>query len=233
MSERAGSFLNAGARHNGAGSTSDAGAGVQQNGAGPVIGLTGPMCSGKNVAAAILSARGLYVVDADTVAHAALEDVKDRVFEAFEEMAKRRGLKLRDEQGSVQRRALASLVFSDPALLAAHEGIVYPRINELLSAEIDAHPEGIVINAPLLHKSPILGRCDFVIFVSAPLPLRLIRAVRRDSLPIKQIFARFFAQGDLYAQYLEKDVDIQRVPNHGSKRALERRLRRLLTSKGY
>jgi dephospho-CoA kinase len=71
------------------------------------------MCSG-NVAADILSALGFYVVDADKVAHAALEDVKDRVFEAFEEMAERRGLKLRDGKGSVQRRALASLVFSDP-----------------------------------------------------------------------------------------------------------------------
>jgi len=191
------------------------------------------MCSGKNVAADILSALGFYVVDADKVAHAALEDVKDRVFEGFEEMAERRGLKLRDGKGSVQRRALASRVFSDPALLAAHEAIIYPRINELLAAEIDAHREGIVINAPLLHKSPILSRCDFIIFVSAPLPLRLIRAIKRDSLPIRQILARFFAQGDLYAQYLEKDVDIQRVPNHGSKRALERRLRRLLTSKGY
>jgi dephospho-CoA kinase len=92
---------------------------------------------------------------------------------------------------------------------------------------------GIVINAPLLHKSPVLNRCDFVIFVDSPLFIRLIRAKKRDNLPFPQIFARFSAQKHLFAQYLAKNVDIQRVQNRGSIRALERRLVILLSRRGY
>ncbi len=202
-------------------------------GRGPVIGLTGPMCAGKNRVGEILSRRGWFVVDSDPVAHRALEDVKERVFAAFGPTAETRGISLENPDGTVNRRALGSVLFSDPSALALHESIVYPRINELLGEQIDAHPEGIVINAPLLHKSPIVDRCDLVIFVTAWLPIRLFRAIRRDSLPIRQILARFYAQGDLYAQYIGKDVDILRVRNHGSIGALERRLERLLLSKGY
>ncbi len=191
------------------------------------------MCAGKNRAGDILARRGFFVVDSDPVAHQALEDVKERVFSAFSQMATDRGVDIRNPDGSVNRRALGSILFQDSAALALHESIVYPRINELLGALIDAHPEGIVINAPLLHKSPIVTRCDFVIYVTAWLPIRLIRAILRDSLPISQILARFYAQGDLYAQYIGKDVDILRVRNHGSIGALERRLERLLLSKGY
>lgn len=200
----------------------------------PVIGLTGPMCAGKNRAAEILAARGFAVVDADTVAHQALRDVQGAVVAAFGEIAGERGLSLLDTAGKINRRALGSLLFTKPALLARHEELIYPRINDLLNQFIDEHPEqGVVINAPLLHRSPVLDRCSFVIFVDSWAPIRLLRAVRRDKLPIRQIFARFSAQKHLFAQYLLKDVDIQRVDNRGSIRALEKKLDTLLSRRGY
>ncbi len=200
------------------------------------------MCSGKNAAGGILERLGFAVVDADKTAHEALRDVQDTVIEAFDTLARERGLALLKADGTLDRRALGALVFSDPALLARHEAIVYPRINDLLGRFIDdtsrpnggsATIRGIVINAPLLHKSPVLDRCDFVIFVDSPAFLRLIRAKRRDKLPIQQIFARFSAQKHLFAQYLAKNVDILRVQNRGSIRALERRLVILLSRRGY
>lgn len=200
----------------------------------PVIGLTGPMCAGKNEAAAILEKIGYAVVDSDQTAHRALEDRRDAVFEAFEEIAGNRGIRLSKADGSIDRRALGSIVFSDPSLLARHESIVYPRINELLNAFIEDNPDRpVVINAPLLHKSPVLERCDFVVFVDAWWPIRLIRARTRDRLPFAQIFARFSAQKNLFSQYISKNVDIQRVHNRGSTGALERRLLKLLSNKGY
>jgi dephospho-CoA kinase len=229
-------------------------------GALPVIGLTGPMSSGKNVAGAILERLGFAVVDSDQTAHQALIDVQDAVLAAFSGIARDRGLTLLKPDGSIDRRVLGSILFSDPALLARHEAIIYPRINELLSAFIDdtvtaakitntqaadtptvtSPPgeektplRGIVINAPLLHKSPVLDRCDFVIFVDSPLLQRLIRARKRDKLPFRQILARFSAQKHLFAQYRAKNVDIQRVQNRGSIRALEKRLVILLSRRGY
>ena len=215
----------------------------------PVIGLTGPMCSGKNAAGAILARLGFAVVDADETAHEALRDMQAEVVAAFSDIARERDVTLIAADGSLDRRALGSILFSDPELLTRHESIIYPRINLLLNTFIDteigkaekraaadggATPlRGVVINAPLLHKSPILNRCEFVIFIDSWLPIRILRARMRDKLPFSQIFARFSAQKHLFTQYLLKDVDIQRVQNRGSIRALEKRLAILLSRRGY
>lgn len=201
---------------------------------GLVIGLTGPMCAGKNSAARFFERRGFAVVDADEIAHQALADVEAQVLNAFSAEAASRGISLLGPDGRLNRRALGSLLFPNPRLLALHEGIVYPRINELLGRFIDEHAErGVVVNAPLLHRSPILDRCAFVVFVDAPFPLRLFRAWRRDRLPIRQILARFSSQKALFSQYISKNVDIVRVRNRGSLRALENQLAQTLSQRGY
>lgn len=201
---------------------------------GTVIGLTGPMCAGKNAAGEILSRRGFLVLDTDLVAHQALRDVAPAVLAEFGSIAEARGISLVPNGTDIDRRALGRILFSDPALLARHESIIYPRINQLINEFIDAHPkEIVVINAPLLHKSPVLDRCSFVIFVSACAAVRFSRALRRDKLPILQIFKRFYAQRHLFAQYLAKNVDIQRVNNHGTTGVLAKELDKLLARRGY
>jgi dephospho-CoA kinase len=200
----------------------------------PVIGLTGPMCAGKNAAAAYLARRGFAVADADRIAHGALEDMKDAVLAAFGSIAEAQGLSLIRHDGSIDRRVLASLVFGHPNRLSDLEGILYPRVDALLQAFIDEHIEqGIVINAPLLHKSAVLNRCAFVLFIDAWPLIRLIRAKLRDKLPFSAILERFSAQKHLYAQYKLKAVDTERVRNHGSIRVLERKLETLLLKRGY
>lgn len=200
----------------------------------PVIGLSGPMCAGKNRAGDLLERRGYAVVDADGTAHQALADMAAEVIAAFSPIARERGIELQLPDGSIDRRALGALVFPDPALLARHEAIIYPRINELLAEFIDRHADSpVVINATMLQKSPLIDQCDFVIFVDACALIRFIRAIRRDSMPISHVWARFRAQKHLFAQYLSKDVDIQRVVNSGSIGAMEKRLSRLLSNRGY
>lgn len=192
------------------------------------------MCSGKNQAQKILSRYGFAVLDTDETAHQALEYVQDRVIKEFSSEATAKGKPLTNPDGSINRRALGELVFSDPALLARHEAIIYPKINELIALYIEENnSSGVVINAPLLHKAAVFHSCTFVIFVSAPLIFRFIRALRRDSLPILQIFRRFFVQKHLFAQYIGKNVDIVRVDNRGSIRAFERKLANLLSHRGY
>lgn len=192
------------------------------------------MCSGKNIAAEILEKRGFAVADADKLAHQALIDVTNAVIAAFDAIARERGIELKNADGSINRRELGRLLFGNPELLARHELIIYPRINSLLDRFIDKHPgQTVVINAPLLHKSPVLERCEFVIFIDAWTPIRFFRAMKRDKLHPEQIFARFSAQKHLFSQYLAKNVDIQRVHNRGSIRALEKKLVKLLSTRGY
>lgn len=200
----------------------------------PVIGLAGPSCAGKNAAGDILARRGFAVIDADKIAHEVLEELKNRILEEFREAAATKSVSLLRQDGSLDRKALGSLLFADPALLARHESIVYPRITEILGRMIDENREhGVVINAALLHKTPILDRFDFLIFVDAWLPIRFVRALRRDKIPPKRVFHRFQSQKNLFAQYLLKNVDIQRVDNSTTVRALERKLAKLLSRRGY
>lgn len=200
----------------------------------PVIGLTGPMCAGKNVAQDFLSKRGFTVLDTDETAHKALNLVNEAVLNEFSREAEQRGLSLARPDRTIDRRVLGAIVFSDPALLRRHEKIIYPVIDTLIFRFLDEHRDTrVVINAPMLHKSAVLERCSLVIFVSAPAIIRFFRAIQRDSLPIRQILHRFFAQKRLFAQYITKNADIVRVNNRGSKRAFERKLANLLSRRGY
>ncbi len=209
----------------------------------PVIGLTGPMCAGKNEAAAILEKEGFHHIDADKIAHKALEQVKDQVLAAFSGEARARSVPLVSPDGSLDRRALGSLLFADQELLSRHERIIFPKISELIMNEIEGGTckdsaegscRGVILNAPTLHKAPVLlDRCSFVLYIDAPACLRLIRAIRRDNMPIRLVLQRFSAQKHLFSQYLSKNVDIVRVHNRASVRALERKLVQLLSLKGY
>jgi len=200
----------------------------------PLIGLAGPSCAGKNAAGEILARRGYVVIDADKIVHEVLEELKGRIAEEFGSAASAKGIALIRENGSLDRRALGSLLFADPALLARHEAIVYPRITEILGRLIDENRErGVVINAALLYKTPIIDRFNFIIFVDAWFPIRFFRAFRRDTLSFMQVFHRFKSQKNLFAQYLLKNVDIQRVDNSTTVRALDRKLAKLLSRRGY
>ncbi len=200
---------------------------------GRVIGLTGPMCSGKNAAAAILAQRGFAVADADQIAHQALEALTPSILREFTQEALLRGLSLQKPDGTLNRRALGELVFPDPELLARHEALVYPEIDRRITQFISDHSsENIVLNAPTLHKSATLARCEFVLYIDAGYLIRFFRALRRDKLPARQIIARFRAQKSFFAQYILKNVDILKVKNSGSIRALEKKLARLLAQKG-
>lgn len=207
----------------------------------PIIGLTGAMCSGKNVAASILEDLGYSVIDADKMAHQALEALEAEVLSEFDKEAREAGITLTHPDGTLNRRALGALLFSRVELLARHEAIIYPKINELLLAAIEACEQtaekggivkGIILNAPLLHKTPLLNRCAFVIFIDALPFIRFFRALRRDSLSPRQILSRFSSQKNLFTQYILKNVDIVRVRNQGSRRALEKKLVLTLSLRG-
>ena len=198
-----------------------------------IIGLTGKMCAGKNVAADILAERGFAVVDADVVAHEALEACRDEVLAAFEAPALERGISIRGADGGINRRELGRLLFPDKALLARHEAILFPKINEIVANFAEEHKEAhTVINAPLLFKSPVAGLCDFVIIITAPAIVRLFRARRRDGLSFKLIAERFLAQRELFSQKALKNADIVWVSNIAGRMSLAGRLEGILRAKG-
>ena len=192
-----------------------------------LIGLTGTYCAGKNHVAALLKRRGLSVLDVDKLGYVAIEAEHAAICARF-------GADLRRPDGSIDRRRLGEKVFGRPGELAALEAIVHPTANRLTEEWIAEQGEKhCVINAALLHKSPVFGRLDRIILISAPLIIRLLRAKKRDRLPWPVLLKRFASQRDFTSQYLVRNADIYRVENSGLCNArLESRIDAILSREG-
>ena len=185
-----------------------------------IIGLTGRYCAGKDTVGRTLASRGYRIIDADALAHDVLVDRTLEVIAQF-------GPGVRAADGGVDRRALGRIVFADPAARMRLESIVHPPVVARIKQLIASDPGDLVINAPLLHRAGLHLICDAVLFVRAPAPLRLLRAMRRDSLSLRDAWARIRSQEDVRPQSNGSAVDTYNVPNWGSARALERRIARL------
>ena len=179
-----------------------------------IIAVTGPMAAGKNYICRKLEIEeGWSSVDADLLVHDAIELVKERILETFIPYAQEQNLKLKKEDGSIDRRALGQLLFSFPELLKVQESMVYPIITKWINDFIEAH-EKTIINATVLYKTPeLLKRCEKIIFVTAPFMIRLRRARHRDKLSYRQIFRRFRAQKNLLQEYQKSGIPIELINN--------------------
>src|SRR5438477_8015865 len=87
----------------------------------PVIGLVGGVGAGKSAAAAAMARRGGAVVDGDRLGHEALE-----LPEVKRQLVARWGGRVLKPDGTANRRAIAGVVFADPAELKALEAVVFP-----------------------------------------------------------------------------------------------------------
>ncbi len=187
------------------------------------------MAAGKNAAGEILQKAGCVVTDADELAHVALENVKEKVFSAFGHDAKNMNLSLQNPDGSVNRRNLSKIVFSSPENLEIQESLVHPEVNKLMQAFLlENKDKPRVLNATVAYKVPVIYKSTCIIYVTAPFLIRLYRVIRRDRLPLKNIIKRFSAQKNLYSKYQKINVDIYKVQNFTNKKALEKKILRIL-----
>ena len=144
----------------------------------PVIGLSGGIAAGKSAVARILASLGAVVVDSDRLGQEELN--------APEVVAKLRqwwGESVFDGSGRVNRDAVASIVFADPAELARLEGLIHPRVRrrrqELMgAADADPAVRAMVLDSPKLYETGLHELCDAVVFVEADRQLRVRRAER-------------------------------------------------------
>jgi len=146
------------------------------------IAITGGIGSGKSAVSARLAAHGAIVVDADAIAREVVEPGTPGLAEVVAEF----GTAVLRADGSLDRPAMAALVFSDPQRRRALEAIVHPlvaaRSTELLAA---APADAVVVyDVPLLAESMRTTRAaghgfDAVVVVTAPRDLRVRRLVGR------------------------------------------------------
>ena len=178
------------------------------------------MASGKNFVTQkiIENSGGKFVsIDSDKTVHEAISLCTEKIFEAFENDAKKNGINLKNADGTLNRKALGKLIFPWPELLLRQEKIVYPKTIELTKQFIEenrAKGKSVIINATVLYKIPeLMSLCSKIIFVTAPVLTRLLRAKKRDNLPAKQILARFKSQKNLLEEYKKTGIEILIVKN--------------------
>lgn len=141
------------------------------------IGLTGGIGSGKSTVSELLAARGAVIVDADRIAREVVEPGTPglaAVVEAF-------GEQVLAADGSLDRPALAAVVFSDPAARARLDAIVHPLVRRRSAELVAASPaDAVVVNdVPLLVETGQVASFDVVLVVEADPEIRVARLVRR------------------------------------------------------
>jgi dephospho-CoA kinase len=163
------------------------------------IGITGPIGCGKSTVAASLAARGAVVVDADDLARAVTapgEPAHDAVLARF-------GGAVRAPDGTLDRAALAGVVFADPAALRDLEALVHPAVRErILAAMAAADAAGapaVVVEAIKLVEGGLADACDEAWLVACRPATQRDRLTRRGDAAA-DAERRIAAQGDLVAR---------------------------------
>lgn len=113
------------------------------------IGLTGGIGSGKSSVSALLAAKGAVVVDADAITR----EVQQPGTEVFRAMVERFGDRIVAADGTLDRQAVADIVFNDPEALADLNGIVHPAVGAETTRRILEQADTdhlVVLDIPLL-----------------------------------------------------------------------------------
>ena len=157
------------------------------------IGLTGSIACGKSTVSHYLRAQGYPVVDADAISHAMTAPGGPALPAIREEF----GGSVFHPDGTLDRRALGSVVFSSPVLRRQLNEILHPMIlaeirSRLHTLDRDGH---IVFgDIPLLFECGMEHMFDRIWVVSVPESIQLERLIERDHLSKDEALARIRAQ---------------------------------------
>ena len=188
-----------------------------------LVGLTGGIGSGKSTVARMLEKRGAVVFDADVLARQAVEPGTP----GFEMVVERFGPNVLAPGGGLDREALASIVFADPAARRDLEAIVHPEVRRMFAEGCEEYRDSdrvVVFSAPLLVETGMHTAFDLLIVVSAPVATQIERLMRDRGMPERAIQARIDAQLPLEAKAEVADV---LVDNEGTLEDLEGQVDRL------
>lgn len=154
------------------------------------IGITGGIGSGKSTVARIFEVLGIPVYYADDAAKKIMnedEGLKSEIIKSFGPESY--------SQGTLNRAYLSSIVFKDKQKLSALNAIVHPatiRNSNIWMKNQTTHYA--IREAALIFESGVQAHLDYVIGVSAPVDLRIQRAMQRDRLSRDQVLERMDRQ---------------------------------------
>lgn len=157
-----------------------------------VVGLTGGIGAGKSTVSTMLAEHGAVIVDADKIAR----DIQSPGSPVLEQMADRFGQHIINDDGSLDRAAVAAIVFSDEAALKDLNGIVHPAMQSEIQRQIDEQSgtdRVVVLDFPLLGENPRKGLVATVV-VDIPVDVAVARLVEQRGMDETDARARIKSQ---------------------------------------
>ncbi|MBG7604270.1 MAG: dephospho-CoA kinase [Actinobacteria bacterium] len=158
-----------------------------------VVGLTGGIGAGKSTVSSMLAERGAAIVDADQIAR----DLQAPGSLVLTSMAERFGAQIiNSDDGSLDRAAVAQIVFSDEQALKDLNGIVHPAMQDEIQRQIDEHRDTdriVVLDFPLLGENPRKG-LSATIVVDIPVEVAVQRLVDQRGMDEDDARARITSQ---------------------------------------
>lgn len=141
-----------------------------------LVGLTGGIGSGKSTVSALLAQHGAVIIDADAVTR----EVQAPGSPVLDALAERFGPQVLHVDGSLNRQAVADIVFTDANALADLNAIVHPAVGKEMVARVNALVDTdrvVVLDIPLLVEKPRQG-LQATIVIDVPVEIQVQRLVR-------------------------------------------------------
>lgn len=168
-----------------------------------VIGVTGNIAVGKSTVLNRLAERGAAVIDADRVYHELIgpsAPLNGTLVKTF-------GAGIRNADGTINRRALADIVFANPVALARLDEVTHPSVVAEIGRLIVALDAPMVaVDAVKLFEAGLDRLCDEVWLVTAPPERQITRLMARNNLSREEASRRVQAQPPVAEKRLRADV---------------------------
>jgi dephospho-CoA kinase len=158
-----------------------------------IIGVTGNIASGKSETARLIQEKGCSIVDADAVAH----ELYGYDHALVRQLGQEFGQDIVWSNGMLDRKKLGSLVFGRPDAMAALNRIVHPALINAIRERIRSSQRvmnRLVLDAALIVELGFAKEVDYLVFVSASVPVRLARLMERSGLTEEEAMRRIDSQ---------------------------------------
>ena len=159
-----------------------------------IVGLTGGISSGKSTVSSYLKQLKIPVIDADEVARKVVEPNSQGAIE----IKKAFGSDVFEEDGSLNRQKLGTLIFSNVENRQKLDELLQPLIKIMILEEIEEHRQKgenmIVLDLPLLFEKQYEELCEEIIVVYVPRELQLERLMKRNQYTKQEALSRIDSQ---------------------------------------
>jgi dephospho-CoA kinase len=150
------------------------------------IGLTGGIGCGKTTVAKVFEQLNIPVIDADQIAHQLVAIGQP----ALAEIRQTLGADYLNPDGSLHRKKLREVIFSDPQQKQKLEAILHPLVYQAIQSELERlNAPYCIISIPLLFETGMTALVDRILVVDCPVETQIERVHKRDNMPMECILA--------------------------------------------